>query len=160
MSGTRARTEQVMRGAVAPVVQSMGVDLESLEVRPAGRRDVVRVVVDQDGGIDLDRVAQISVAVSAALDESGDVAAALADRAYVLEVSSPGVDRPLTQVRHWRRAKGRLVSAYLIDGSVHEGRLVEVDETAGAVVIGERTLSLADVGRGEVQVEFTSAGED
>lgn len=160
MGGTRAHTEEVMRRAAEPVALALGVDLEGLEVRPAGRRDLVRVIVDQDGGVDLDRVAEVSVALSAALDDSAEVAAALAERSYVLEVSSPGVDRPLTQPRHWRRAQGRLVSAYLRDGSVHTGRVTVFDEETGWVDVGDRRLALVDLERGEVQVEFTSAEQD
>jgi ribosome maturation factor RimP len=160
MGGTRARTEQAMRTAVEPVLAGMGVDLESLEVRPAGRRDMVRVIVDQDGGLDLDRVAEVSVAVSAVLDASDEVSTLLGERSYVLEVSSPGVDRPLTLSRHWRRATGRLVTAYLTDGTSHEGRVAGVDETSAVVVIGDRSLSLADIDHGDVHVEFTAPSGD
>ena len=80
-------------------------DLESVRVGSAGRRRLLRVVVDADGGVALDDIALISRDLSARLDETG----AMGETAYTLEVSSPGVDRPLTQPRHWRRAVGRLV---------------------------------------------------
>src|SRR3954468_24237916 len=85
---------------VGPVVAGAGYDLEELVVTPAGRRSVVRVVVDRDEGVTLDDIADVSRAVSAALDDNdGD----LGPTPYVLEVTSPGVDRPLTDPRHWRR---------------------------------------------------------
>ena len=83
--------------------------------------------------------------------------------AYVLEVSSPGVDRPLTEPRHWRRAVGRLVEATLADGTVVTGRIEAADEAS--VRIDGRGIPMAELDRGMVQVEFTrpdagEAGED
>ena len=97
--------------AVAPLVTAAGLDLEDVVVRPAGRRSLVRVVVDSDGGVSLDAVASISGAISEALDEAG----VMGQTPYTLEVSSPGVDRPLTEPRHWRRARGRLVQVELVE---------------------------------------------
>src|SRR3954454_13188105 len=104
--------EQLLQ-LLGPVVAEAGYDLEDVTVTSAGRRSLVRVTVDADGGIDLDAVAVVSRIVSDALDadaENPKSPRALAG-AYVLEVSSPGVDRPLTEPRHWRRAVGRLVTA-------------------------------------------------
>src|SRR5499427_6986895 len=88
-----------------PIVRAAGMDLESVRVGSAGRRRLLRVVVDGDGGVSLDDIALVSREVSARLDATG----AMGEAPYTLEVSSPGVDRPLTQPRHWRRAVGRLV---------------------------------------------------
>src|SRR5215472_12377886 len=92
-----------------PVVRAAGMDLESVRVSPAGRRRLLKLVVDADGGVGLDAIAEVSREVSVRLDASG----AMGEVPYTLEVSSPGVDRPLTEPRHWRRAQGRLVSAPL-----------------------------------------------
>src|SRR5215831_16327025 len=92
-----------------PVITAAGLDLEAVRVSPAGRRRLLRLVVDADGGVGLDRIADVSREVSARLDGSG----AMGEVPYTLEVSSPGVDRPLTERRHWRRAEGRLVSVPL-----------------------------------------------
>jgi ribosome maturation factor RimP len=141
---------------VEPVVGEAGYDLEDLTISRAGRRFVVRVVVDKDGGLDLDAVADMSRAVSAALDaveESGDE---LVSGEYQLEVSSPGVDRPLTLPRHWRRNIGRLVKVGPLTG-----RVVGVDD-AGVMldVAGERTaIAHGDLGAGRVQVEFNRVDE-
>jgi ribosome maturation factor RimP len=149
-----------MRGRLAeligPVVARAGYDLEDVVVTPAGRRRLLRVVVDRDGGVSLDDVAELSRAASAVLDNS-DVMGATP---YVLEVTSPGVDRPLTEPRHWRRAAGRLVTATLRDGGRVTGRVVEatdegvlLDRGEAAVMLGYETLS-----RGVVQVEFNRPG--
>lgn len=138
-----------VRDVLAPVVSAAGFDLEDVAVTAAGRRNVVRVVVDRDGGLDLDAVAEVSRVVSAALDDS-DVAGATA---YTLEVTSPGVDRPLTEPRHWRRATGRLVRA----GNV-TGRVLDADDDRVRLELdgGEtRDIPYADLGAGKVQVEFS-----
>jgi ribosome maturation factor RimP len=140
-----------VRSALAPVVSAAGFDLEDVAVTAAGRRNVIRVVVDRDGGIDLDAVAEISRVVSDALDNSDVTGSA----AYTLEVTSPGVDRPLTEPRHWRRAAGRLVVA----GAV-SGRVVGADDTAVTFDVDGRELVVpyADLSAGRVQVEFGRSG--
>ena len=137
---------------VEPVVAASGADLEELTVASAGRRRLVRLVVDRDGGVPLDDVADLSRAVSEALD-AADV---MGGAPYVLEVTSPGVDRPLTEPRHWRRNTGRLVRAVLRDGGEHIGRVLRVDDDGVVLDVAgtERTLPFRAVARGEVQVEF------
>ena len=119
---TTAKAREHLMEVLAPVVSATGHDLEDLTVTAAGRRSLVRVVVDADGGIDLDAVADISRAISDALDaEAGDAPGGAAFAGpYVLEVTSPGVDRPLTEQRHWRRAVGRLVEVGV--GDSHRDR--------------------------------------
>lgn len=133
---------------LTPVVAEAGADLETLEVTPAGRRRVLRVVVDRDGGIDLDGVADLSHAVSEALDAS-DV---MGGQPYVLEVTSPGTDRPLTEPRHWRRAVGRLVKAELVDGSTRTSRVLAAEEAA--VTLEDGPVRYSEVRRARVEVEF------
>ncbi|MGB9376569.1 MAG: ribosome maturation factor RimP [Mycobacteriales bacterium] len=139
---------------LGPLVAAAGFDLEQVTVTGVGRRSVVRVIVDADGGVSLDAVAEISRLVSDALDETGYSGSAGAE-AYTLEVSSPGIDRPLTEPRHWRRAVGRLVRT-TVDGERVEGRVSAADE-AGVVlsVDGEaRSVPYGSLGHGSVQVEF------
>lgn len=142
--------------AVEPAVAVSGADLEEVVVASAGRRRLVRLVVDRDGGLTLDDVAELSRAVSEALDASD----AMGGAPYVLEVTSPGVDRPLTEPRHWRRNTGRLVRAVLRDGGEHTGRLLRVDDDAVVLEVAgvERPVPLGTVARGEVQVEFNRPG--
>jgi ribosome maturation factor RimP len=140
-----------------PVVAGVGADLEDVTVTSAGRRSVVRVVVDADGGISLDDVAEVSRVVSEALDELDARDPAAFSGTYVLEVSSPGVDRPLTAPRHWRRSEGRLVKAVLHEGGEVTGRVLRADDDGAVLDVagGERELAYAQVARAAVQVEFS-----
>jgi len=156
-----------------PVVSAAGMDLEAVRVSPAGRRRLLRLVIDADGGIGLDQIAEVSREVSARLDSS-DI---MGDIPYTLEVSSPGIDRPLTEPRHWRRAQGRLVSVSLAatDDSapsaataaarpapVLQGRVLVADDTGVTLdVDGDRAeFDYDELGPGRVQVEFGRVAED
>lgn len=144
--------DRKLAGLIRPVVAAAGMDLESVRMSVAGKRRLLRVIVDSDGGVSLDDAADVSREVSAALEVSN----ALGDTPYTLEVSSPGVDRPLTEPRHWRRARGRLVRVKVAgEGSV-EGRLLAADADGVTLGLpeGERRFSYADLGAGSVQVEF------
>jgi ribosome maturation factor RimP len=158
-----AQARERLLDLLGPLVAEAGYDLDDVIVTSAGRRSLIRVTVDADGGIDLDAVAMVSRLVSDALDADSENPAsprALAG-AYVLEVSSPGVDRPLTEPRHWRRAVGRLVKVEIHGQSV-TGRVAAADDDAVTLdVTGRRrTVTLADLGRGKVQVEFNRLEEE
>ncbi len=161
-----------LAGWIEPVVSAAGYDLEELVVTPAGRRSVVRVVVDRDEGVSLDDVAEVSRAVSAVLDENDG---GLGRAPYVLEVTSPGVDRPLTEPRHWRRNTGRLVTVTVGPAGAGEqvtGRVTAVDD-AGVTLAVEapgkpgarkrpptpREVPWSGLGAGRVQVEFARPGK-
>lgn len=152
--------QQRLSALLEPVVTAAGYDLEQVSVSAAGRRSLVRVVVDKDGGVSLDDIAELSRAVSAALDaEDG----ALGPAAYTLEVTSPGVDRPLSLPRHWRRAADRLVRV-TAGGQVLTGRVLGADDDGVLLDVEghERRFAYAALGPGRVQVEFAhkpTAGE-
>ncbi len=146
---------------LGPVVQQAGLVLEGVVITPAGRRRVVRVVLDlpedRTGSLDLDAVAEVSRAVSDALDGSE----VLGGNPYVLEVGTPGVDRPLTERRHWSRARTRLVTVTAgagPDGPTAQvtGRVRAVDDDGVTLEVeGEdRLLAWEGLGAGRVQVEF------
>jgi ribosome maturation factor RimP len=140
---------------IRPVVAAAGMDLESVRVSAAGRRRLLRVVVDSDQGVSLDDAAAISRQLSGALDTD----AVMGDFPYTLEVSSPGVDPPLIDPRHWRRAVGRLVQVTATDGGQSEaisGRVVAADSDGVILESGEvrRRFGYAALGAGAVQVEF------
>jgi ribosome maturation factor RimP len=142
----------------------MGVDLEDCSIKQAGRREVLTVIVDKDGGIDLDEIARISFAISEELDSIEE----LEEHPFVLEVSSPGTDRPLTEVRHWRRAINRLVNVSFVGD--RDDVLIRVHEVDGDQVTGtvnkefgnketdseESTVSfrVPDVDKAVIQIEF------
>lgn len=146
----RSREEREMNRLLAPVIASAGYDLEDLTVAQAGRRRLVRVIVDADEGIDLDAVAQVSRAVSDALDARDAFEAP-----YVLEVSSPGVDRPLREPKHWRRATGRLVKVD-VDGNPLVGRVLAANPDGVRLDVDgtPRAVAWSALGPGRIQVEF------
>ena len=144
-----------------PVVRAAGLDLESVRVAAAGRRRLLRIVVDGDGGPGLDDIAVLSRSLSAELDNSD----AMGETAYTLEVSSPGVDRPLTAERHWRRARGRLVRVPLAPGAPGYpdtvlGRVVMARPDGVVLEVGGQRLEFGyqDLGPGQIQIEFGSGG--
>lgn len=162
-AGTRALAARLAE-VIGPVTQQAGFDLEHVTVSRVGRRHLVRVIVDSDTGVDLDGIADVSRAVSATLDETERDGETLLAGEYVLEVSSPGVDRPLTEVRHWRRSVGRLVTVAVPEGNATRqvtGRVVAADEQQVVLdVDGERRELLFDgLGAGRVQVEMRRADE-
>lgn len=154
MASASAQRERLAT-AIEPAVAAAGCDLEEVVVSPAGRRKVVRVVVDADGGVSLDDVAEVSRAVAGVLDQHDDL---LGASPYVLEVTSPGVDRPLSEPRHWRRAVGRLVEVP-VAGRTVRGRVVGAGDDAVELDTGaaRERHPYAELGRGRVQVEFGRA---
>src|ERR1700733_1701630 len=148
----RSPDEGRIADVIRPVVAAAGMDLESVRVTAAGRRRLLRVVVDGDLGVSLDDAAAISRKLSAALD----TVAVMGDFPYTLEVSSPGVDRPLTDPRHWRRAVGRLVTVTVADSGAISGRIVSADPDGVTLDIeGDqetRRFGYAVLGAGAIQV--------
>jgi ribosome maturation factor RimP len=150
-------TEDRVSRLVAALVEGRGYDLEGVRVTAAGARSTVRVMVDGDEGVDLDAIAELSAAVSEALDEAGD----FGGTPYTLEVTTPGIDRPLTSERHWRRARGRRVRM-VVDGVELVGRVGGLRD--GEVAIVERgkagpavrTVPLSQASGAVVQVEFNA----
>lgn len=145
--------EQQITELVQPIVAARGADVEFVELRRAGRRTVVVIAVDTDGGISLDDIAEYSREISAAFDESD----LMGESPYTLEVTSPGVHRPLTLPRHWRRAQGRLVRVQRTDDATDvEGRILSSDEAEVVLDVrgDEIVVPFADVAKAVVQVEF------
>ncbi len=145
---TREQVAEVLTGPLA----AAGLDVEAVDVTEAGRRRLLRVAVDRDGGVTLDDIAEATREVSRLLDEH-DV---MGERPYVLEVTSRGTDRPLTLPRHWRRNVGRLVKVALADGGSVTGRVRDADEALAVLdVDGEsREVAYAAVAKAVVQTEL------
>lgn len=139
-----------------PVLAEAGLDLEELDITSDGNRRVLRLIVDADGGVDLDTIGEVSRTVSEALDNVDDNAEVMGSQPYVLEVTSPGAERPLTRRRHWQRSVGRLVQAKLTAGGQVKGRVVAADDSGVTLDHGDRThvYSYEELGDGQVQVEL------
>jgi ribosome maturation factor RimP len=138
-----------LRQALDEVVISHGMDLDDVELT-GGR--VLRVIVDAETPPTLDDIAQVTRAVSAALDDNDDLGSA----PYTLEVSSRGTSRPLTLPRHWSRNVDRWVKVTLTEGGAFEGRILSADD-AGAVVrteTGERDVAYGDVKKAKIEPEL------
>jgi ribosome maturation factor RimP len=155
VSNIEAAVTGRLRVLLMPALRDAGIDLEDVAVTPAGRRRLVRVIVDRDGGLTLDDVADVSRSVSAILDSAD----ALGETSYVLEVSSPGVDRPLREPRHWRRAVGRLVAVTVAGKGPVTARITAADEDGVMLSLAADGTEhcrapYAALGPGAVQVEF------
>ncbi|MDF3310316.1 ribosome maturation factor RimP [Rhodococcus sp. T2V] len=141
---------------ISDLVQGQGYDLEDVAVTLAGRHSAVRIMVDSDAGLELDAVANLSHEISEVFDSVSD----FGESPYTLEVTSPGIDRPLTHERHWQRARGRKARIDLAHETV-VGRIGALDGDSVAVVIGSRTgpdvrrIALPDIQKAVVQVEFS-----
>ena len=133
-----------------------GYDIDDVVVDTRARPARIRVVADGDTSLDLDTISELSRTASELMDtlDTGDVA-------YVLEVSSPGVDRPLTAEKHFRRARGRKVELTLQDGGTVTGRLGATADGVCDLVVRAGTgwsvqrVALTDIGKAVVQVEFS-----
>jgi ribosome maturation factor RimP len=145
-------TRDRIEAEITDPLSAMGLDVEAVELTPAGKRRVLRVAVDQDGGVTLDDVADATREIDRVLEES-DV---MGELPYTLEVTSRGVDRPLTLPRHWRRNEDRLVKITLVEGGEVTGRIVATtEESATLDVDGDtREVPYADVAKAMVQIEF------
>lgn len=138
-------------------LKGMDLDVEAVELTSAGRRRMLRVAVDKDGGVTLDDVAHATREVSRVLDESE----VMGEMPYTLEVTSRGVDRPLTLPRHWRRNCDRLVKVARTDGTDLTGRITASDDTVVTIdVDGElHEIAYADITKALVQIEFNRQSE-
>lgn len=154
-SGTPEITDRIA-GVLTSPLEALGLDLEAVDLSKAGKRSVLRVAVDKDGGVDMDDIAEATKAVSAVLDDSP----LMGTNAFTLEVSSPGVDRPLTLPRHWRRNQTRLVKVEVADGEPVTGRIVASDESGATLDVEgtEQVIAYDAVTRAKIQIEFKREG--
>ena len=152
-SATRDRLAEQLTGPM----DALGLDLEAVDLTSAGKRRVLRVAIDKDGGVTMDDIADATREVSRVLDDTN----AMGEQAYTLEVSSPGVDRPLTLPRHWRRNAGRLVKVTLAEGEPVTGRITASDEDGADLDVEgtERRVAYADVVKAKIQIEFKKADD-
>jgi len=149
------QTRDRLAGVLTDPLAATGLDVEAIELTQAGRRRMLRVAVDKDGGVTLDDIAEATKEVSRILDDP-DGSDVMGEQPYTLEVTSPGTDRPLVHPRHWRRNRGRLVTVSLADGRAVTGRIVDSDETRAVVDDGgqRHEVAYADVTKAKIQIEF------
>jgi ribosome maturation factor RimP len=146
---------------VQPVVESAGFFLEDVHVLSPGNHRIITCIVDGQTPLNLDQVTSVSRNISELLD----TAEFMGETAFTLEVTSPGVDRPLTLARHWQKNVNRLVRVVHLDGSVTAGRITSAESTHAILVEDikgkskEHTVAFADVKRATVEIEFNRKGD-
>jgi len=140
--------------AITPAIEAAGCYLEEVTLTPAGKRKIMTVIVDGDTNLSLDQVTTVSKEVSAIVE----VLPALGDTPFTLEVTSPGVDRPLTKPRHWRKNHGRLINATLVTDKSVKGRIG--DSTEIDVEIDSVKIAFSEIKKALVEVEFKSLKKD
>ena len=141
---------------VTPAVSDLGFYLEDVHVATPGSHRIVTCIVDGDASLNLDQVTSVSRVISELLDE----APFMGETPFTLEVTSPGVDRPLTQPRHFAKNFDRLLKIIKLDGSEVTGRILSNTDTDVTLTVAvkketlEQTISLADIKRAVVEIEF------
>ena len=147
-------TDGPLQELLAPVVAASGLELDSVTRTRSDAMPLLRVVVEAPigaDGIDSDTLADVSRAVSKALDAADPI-----DGEYLLEVSTPGAERELTKVGHWLRQIGRLVRIKLRAGGYVSGRVLDAGETSETIdVDGEATtIDYQDMRKARSRVDF------
>ncbi len=146
-------TREAIFSYLQPLITRGDEVLDDVTITPAGKSRVISVVVDHETrNLSLDEVTSISRKVSEALDTFSD----LGDKPFTLEVTSPGVDRPLVADRHWRKNIGRLVKITTADGHLHAGRIKEFSDRAVIISLphSEESISRESIKRAIIEIEF------
>ena len=139
--------------AVTPALSALGFYLEDVTITSAGRRSMLTIIVDGDTHLSLDQVTSATKAIG----EIVESIQSLGETPFTLEVTSPGLDRPLTKPRHWRKNIDRLVKVVLLDGKEIKGRIKAASENSATV--DESEINFADVKRASLEVEFKQVGK-
>jgi ribosome maturation factor RimP len=134
--------------AITPALEALGFYLEDVTIISAGRRSMLTVIVDSDTHLSLDQVTSATKAIG----EIVESVQSLGETPFTLEVTSPGLDRPLTKVRHWQKNINRLVKVVLQDGSEIKGRIKDVSEVSA--IVDEENINYSDIKRATLEVEF------
>ena len=134
--------------AITPALEALGFYLEDVTIISAGRRSMLTIIVDGDTHLSLDQVTSATKAIG----EIVESIQSLGETPFTLEVTSPGLDRPLTKVRHWQKNINRLVKVVLLDGSEIKGRIKDVNEVSATV--DEKNINYSDIKRATLEVQF------
>ena len=138
---------------ITPAINALGFYIEDITITTAGRRSLITVIVDGDTHLSLDQVTVATKAIS----EIMETISAVGDNSFTLEVTSPGLDRPLTKARHWQKNINRLVKVVLLDGSEIKGRIKDVKEVSATV--DEKNINYSDIKRATLEIEFKQVGQ-
>jgi ribosome maturation factor RimP len=147
---------------VTPSVEEAGYFLEDVHLVTPGNQRIVTCIVDGESGLNLDQVTSASKIISGLLDE----AAFMGETPFTLEVTSPGIDRPLTLPRHFAKNVTRLLKVTLNDGEVVTGRITSTSETSVLLEVAEKkaskevSIELSDIKRAVVEIEFNRKDEN
>ena len=133
---------------ITPAIQALGFYVEDISITSAGRRSMLTVIVDGDTHLSLDQVTVATKVISEIVENLPT----LGNNPFTLEVTSPGLDRPLTKPRHWRKNKDRLIKIVLNDGKEVTGRIK--DSTEADVTVDEQNVKFADIKRATLEIEF------
>ena len=139
--------EQVL-AVITSAIESLGFYIEDITITSAGKRSMLTVIVDGDTHLSLDQVTVATKAISEIVENLPT----LGNNPFTLEVTSPGLDRPLTKPRHWRKNQDRLIKIVLTDGKEVNGRIK--DSTESSVTVDEQVINFADIKRATLEVEF------
>jgi ribosome maturation factor RimP len=139
--------------AVTPALSALGFYLEDVTITSAGRRSMLTIIVDGDTHLSLDQVTSATKAIG----EIVESIQSLGETPFTLEVTSPGLDRPLTKPRHWRKNIDRLVKVVLLDGKEIKGRIKAANEVSATV--DESEIKFSDIKRASLEVEFKQVGK-
>jgi len=139
--------------AVTPALSALGFYLEDVTITSAGRRSMLTIIVDGDTHFSLDQVTSATKAIG----EIVESIQSLGETPFTLEVTSPGLDRPLTKPRHWRKNIDRLVKIVLLDGKEIKGRIKAANEVSATV--NESEIKFSDIKRASLEVEFKQVGK-
>ena len=139
--------------AVTPALSALGFYLEDVTITSAGRRSMLTIIVDGDTHLSLDQVTSATKAIG----EIVESIQSLGETPFTLEVTSPGLDRPLTKPRHWRKNIDRLVKVVLLDGKEIKGRIKSASESSAKV--DESEINFTDIKRASLEVEFKQVGK-
>ena len=139
--------EQVL-AVITPAIESLGFYIEDINITSAGKRSMLTVIVDGDTHLSLDQVTVATKAISEIVENLPT----LGNNPFTLEVTSPGLDRPLTKPRHWRKNQDRLIKIVLTDGKEVKGRIKDSNEAS--VTVDDQVINFADIKRATLEVEF------
>jgi ribosome maturation factor RimP len=133
---------------IRPIIEAAGNYLEEVKIISAGKSKIITVIVDSDSYLNLDQITAITKLIS----EKIEGIAALGESSFTLEVTSPGIERPLTLARHWKKNLGKLVKIHFLDGGEVTGRIT--GSSPVSVTLESGTYKFSDIKKALLQIEF------